>query len=119
MIQMLLFQTTVCQRKAVIQSHRQARIITIEPCLGMERKKGANLGKWSKKDPIRWFRMSDQVKWNPLENSVYLQLPTYGTIAKNIRMLEMTLYQEASNSFGVIKKEMNIRKPSKHNHQGM
>ena len=104
-----------------MQSRRQARIITITiaPCLGMERKNRANLGQWNKKDPIRWPRMSDQVKWNPLENSAYLQLPTYGPIAKNIRMLEMTLCEEASNLFGVIKKEMNIRKPSRPNHQGM
>ena len=57
--------------------------------------------------------MSDQVKWNALENSIYLQLPTCGPISKKIRMLEMILYQEAFNLFGVIKKEVNIRKPSR------
>ena len=73
----------------------------------------ANLGKWNKKDPVRWPRMSAKVKWNALKNSVYLQLPTYGPIAKKIRMLETILYEEAFNLFGVIKKEMNIRKPSR------
>ena len=73
----------------------------------------ANLGKWNKKDPIRWPRMSDHVKRNALKNSVYLQLPTYGPIAKKIRMLETILYEEAFNLFGVIKKEMNIRKTSR------
>ena len=73
----------------------------------------ANLGKWNKKDPIRWPRMSDQVKWSALENSVYLQLPTYGPIVKKIRMLEMILYEEAYNLFGAIKKEMNIRELSR------
>ena len=57
--------------------------------------------------------MGDQVKWNALENSVYLQLPTYGPVSKKIRMLEMILYQEAFNLFGVIKEEINIRKPSR------
>ena len=58
--------------------------------------------------------MSDQVTWNALKNSVYLQILTYGPTAKNIRMLEMILHEEAFNLFGVIKKEMNIRKPSRH-----
>ena len=57
--------------------------------------------------------MSDQVKWSALENSVYLQLPTYGPIVKKIRMLEMILYEEAYNLFGAIKKEMNIRELSR------
>ena len=57
--------------------------------------------------------MSDKVKYNALKNSVYLQLPTYGPIAKKIRMLEMILYEEAFNLFGVIKKEMNIKKSSR------
>ena len=72
-----------------------------------------NLGKMNKKDPIRWPRMSDQVKWNALEYSVYLQLPTYGPTPKKIRMLETILYEEAFDLFSVIKKEMNIRKPSR------
>ena len=55
--------------------------------------------------------MSDQVEWNDLENPVYLQLSTYGPISKNIKMLEIILYQEAFNLFGVIKIEINIRKP--------
>ena len=71
----------------------------------MERKKRANLGKWNKKDPVRWSRMRNQVKWNALENSVYLQLPTFGPIAKKIRMLEIILYKEAFNLFGVKKKK--------------
>ena len=78
----------------------------------MKRKKRVNLGKWNKKDPIRWPRLNDQVKWNALENSVYLHLPTYGPIAKKIRMLKTILYEKAFNLFGVIKKEKNIRKPS-------
>ena len=106
---MLFFQTTVCQTKTVIQS----RIIPTASYDGMEKNKRANLGKWNKKDPLRWPRMSDQVKWNALENSVYLQLPTYGPIAKKTLMLEMILYEEAFSLFGVIKKEMNIRKPSR------
>ena len=61
---------------------------------------------------MRWPRMSDQVKWNTLENSVYLQLPTYVPIFRKSRFLEMILSQEAFNLFGVIKKEMNIRKTS-------
>ena len=57
--------------------------------------------------------MSEQVKWNALENPVYLQLPTCGPVLKKIKMLEIILYQEAFNLFGVIKKEINIRKPSR------
>ena len=57
--------------------------------------------------------MSDQVKWNALENPIYLQLPTYGPVSKKIKMLEIIPYQEAFNLFGVIKKEINIRKPSR------
>ena len=41
-----------------------------------------------------------------------MQLPTYGPIAKKVRMLEMTLCEEAFNLYGAIKK-MNIRKPSR------
>ena len=72
-----------------------------------------NLGTWNKKDPMKWPRMSDQVKWNDLKNFVYLHLPIYEPIAKKIRMLDMIVYEEAFNLFGIIKKEMNIRKPSR------
>lgn len=51
-------------------------------CLGMKREKRVKLGKWNKKDPIRWPKMSDQVNWNALKNYVYLELPTYGAITK-------------------------------------
>ena len=50
-----------------------------------------NLRKWNKKNPIRWPWMSDQVKWNTLANSFYLQLPAYGPITKKIRQLETIL----------------------------
>ena len=49
--------------------------------------------------------MSDQVKWNALENPIYLQLPTYGPVSKKIKILEIIPYQEAFNLFGVIKKK--------------
>ena len=79
------------------QSRRQTKIITTAPCVRAERKKRVNVGKWNKKDPVRWPRLNDQAKWNTLENSVFLQLPTYGPIAKKIMMLETILYGEAFN----------------------
>ena len=94
---MLFFQPTVCQTEAVIQSRRQTKIITTAPCVRAERKKRVNVGKWNKKDPVRWPRLNDQAKWNTLENSVFLQLPTYGPVAKKIMMLETILYGEAFN----------------------
>ena len=53
-----------------------------------------NLGKWNKKDPVRWPRMSAKVNWNALKNSVYLQLPTNGPIAKKKRfcMRKLLIY---------------------------
>ena len=48
--------------------------------------------------------MSNWVKWNALENSIYLHLRTYGPTVEKIKMLEWILYEEAFNLFGVIKK---------------
>ena len=60
--------------------------------------------------------MRNQVKWNARENSVYLQLPTFGPIAKKIRMLEIILYGEAFNLF-VVKKKRNKSRRLKHQTQ--
>ena len=54
-----------------------------------------NLGKSNKKDPIRWPRMSYEIKWNFQENSVFLQRPTHGLITKKLGLLEIIPHEEA------------------------
>lgn len=110
---LMYLQSTVFHVMAVIQSRRNALVITTAPCIWMERKNRANLGKGNKKNPIIWPRMRNHVKRNTLANSVYRQLPPQRPITKNIRLLETILHEKAFTLFGALTIEKNTRERSR------